>query len=202
ELVNVASYRVGLDLTTADTTFLPTTTVRFRAHPGASTWLDLVVPTVREVVVNGESRDPDAVYDGARVALDDLAQKNEVTVVAEAAYSRTGEGLHRFVDPVDDEVYLYSQFEVADARRVYACFDQPDLKATFQVTVRAPSHWQVVSNAPTPRPSKAEDGVRRWKFATTPRLPTYITALVAGPYHVERSQYEGRDRTVPLGLFC
>jgi aminopeptidase N len=202
DLIEVQSYDVKLDLTKGDTTFTSTTQIRFRIKPGSITWLDLIAPTVRKVVVNGEERDPATVYDGARVGLDNLAEENEVTVVADGAYMNTGEGLHRFVDPVDDEVYLYSQFEVADARRVYACFDQPDLKATFKLTVVAPDHWVVVSNSPVLRNAKSGKDKKRWTFAPTPRMSTYITALVAGPYHVEHSEYQGRDRTVPLGLYC
>ncbi|HSJ59697.1 MAG TPA: M1 family aminopeptidase, partial [Jiangellaceae bacterium] len=201
ELIEVDSYQVELDLTAGDTTFTSTTTVTFRIEPGAITWLDLIAPAVREVVVNGENRDPAVVYDGARVGLDNLAEENEVKVVADAAYMKTGEGLHRFVDPVDDEVYLYSQFEVADARRVFACFEQPDLKATFQFTVIAPEHWQVISNAPAQRPRKA-NGKRRWRFTVTPRISSYVTALVAGPYHVERSEHDGQERPIPLALYC
>ena len=121
-LVQVDSYDVTLDLTRGPDVFTTTTVVRFRAAEGASTWLDLVAPSVTEVEVNGERRDPSALADGARVALDGLAEENVVRVVADGAYMTTGEGLHRFVDPVDDEVYLYSQFEVADARRVFAVF--------------------------------------------------------------------------------
>jgi aminopeptidase N len=201
ELIEVDSYQIELDLTAGDTTFTSTTIVRFRIERGAITWLDLIAPAVREVVVNGENRDPAVVYDGARVGLDNLAEENEVKVVADAAYMKSGEGLHRFVDPVDDEVYLYSQFEVADARRVFACFEQPDLKATFQFTVIAPEHWQVISNAPAQRPRKA-NGKRRWRFAVTPRISSYVTALVAGPYHVERSEYDGQDRPIALALYC
>ncbi|HEX6336864.1 MAG TPA: aminopeptidase N, partial [Jiangellaceae bacterium] len=201
ELIEVDSYQVELNLTPGDTTFTSTTIVKFRIRPGAITWLDLIAPAVREVVVNGESRDPAVVYDGSRVGLDNLAEENEVKVVADAAYMRTGEGLHRFVDPVDDEIYLYSQFEVADARRVFACFDQPDLKAAFQFTVVAPEHWQVISNSPAQKPRKA-NGKRRWKFAVTPRISTYITALVAGPYHVEQGEYDSQNRSVPLALYC
>ncbi len=202
ELIEVESYQVELDLTTGDTTFTSSTVVKFRIKPGAITWLDLIAPEVREVVVNGENRDPAAVYDGARIGLDNLAEENEVKVVAEAAYMKTGEGMHRFVDPVDDEVYLYSQFQVADARRVFACFEQPDLKARFQFNVLAPEHWQVISNSPAHKPRKAGDGKKRWKFPATPALSTYVTALVAGPYHAEHSQYEGGERTIPLGLYC
>ena len=204
-LVEVDSYEIELDLTAGDKTFASTTTVRFRsAKKGASTWLDLVAPAVGEVVLNGTSLDALDVFDGSRIRLDGLAAKNEVRIVAEAAYMHTGEGLHRFVDPVDSEVYLYSQFEVADARRVFACFEQPDLKATFAFTVTAPGHWQVVSNSPTPEPSDVGDEtvVKRWEFEATPRISTYVTALVAGPYHVVRDEYAGKETTIPLGLFC
>jgi aminopeptidase N len=120
----------------------------------------------------------------------------------------TGEGLHRFVDPVDNEVYLYTQFEVPDSRRMFAVFEQPDLKATFAFTVTAPSHWDVISNSPTPQPADAppaEDAGARsvWKFAATPRLSSYVTALIAGPYQSVRSEVTSSDgRVVPLGVFA
>jgi aminopeptidase N len=203
-LLTIDSYEIDLDLTTGDTTFASTTTVRFRAEKGASTWLDLIAPAVEEVVLNGKKLDAPALFDGNRIRLDGLRAQNEVRVVAEASYMNTGEGLHRFVDPVDGEVYLYSQFEVADARRVFACFEQPDLKATFAFTVTAPAHWQVVSNSPTPEPADVDDrqDVKRWEFDATPRISTYVTALVAGPYHVVRDEFAGKEATVPLGLFC
>jgi aminopeptidase N len=205
DLIKVDAYRIELDLTTGEKTFRSTTTVQFRCtHEGADTWLDFIASTIDEVILNGTSLDPLSVYDGARIQLADLRAENEVRVVAEAAYMHTGEGLHRFVDPVDGEVYLYSQFEVPDARRVFACFEQPDLKATFALTVTAPEHWQVVSNSPTPEPTKVEGdaSVNQWVFEPTPRLSTYVTALVAGPYHVVRSEYSGKEATVPLGLLC
>jgi aminopeptidase N len=205
DLIEVDSYQIELDLTTGDTAFASTTTVRFRCtEEGASTWLDFIAPKVGEVVLNGTQLDAATVYDGSRIQLAGLQTENEVRVVAEAAYMHTGEGMHRFVDPVDGEVYLYTQFEVADARRVFACFEQPDLKATFALTVTAPAHWQVVSNSPTAPPTKVkgDDSAKQWIFEPTPRLSTYVTALVAGPYHVVRSEYSGKDATVPLGLFC
>ncbi len=194
-------YTVELDLTRGDDTFGSTTTVRFSAREGSSTWLDLIAPSVHEIVLNGSTLDPSTVFDGSRITLPGLAAENEVTVVADGAYMRTGEGLHRFVDPVDDEVYLYSQFEVADARRVFACFEQPDLKGTFTLTVDAPGHWHVVSNSPGTSVEQ-DSAIRRWTFETTPVLSTYVTAIVAGPYHVVRSEYEGRDGAIPLALYC
>jgi aminopeptidase N len=205
DLIEVDSYEIELDLTAGEKTFGSTTTVHFRcAQEGADTWLDFIAPTISELILNGTSLDPVSVYDGSRIQLTGLQADNEVRVVAEAAYMHTGEGLHRFVDPVDGEVYLYSQFEVPDARRVFACFEQPDLKATFAFTVTAPAHWQVVSNSLGPEPANIEgdDSARRWVFEPTPRLSTYVTAVVAGPYHVVRSEFVGKQATVPLGLFC
>ena len=154
-VVAVESYEIALDLTTGPETFASATTVRFTATEGASTFVDLVAPSVRSVVLNGRALDPAAVFADSRITLDGLAADNELVVVADCGYTNTGEGLHRFVDPVDGEVYLYTQFEVPDARRVFACFEQPDLKATFQFTVTAPAAWQVVSNEPTPEPVTA-----------------------------------------------
>ncbi|WP_434582174.1 aminopeptidase N [Carbonactinospora thermoautotrophica] len=202
-LLAVDSYDIQLDLTTSEETFASTTVVRFGCRePGASTFIDLVAPAVREITLNGRAPDPATVFDGTRIRLAELAADNELRVVADCAYMNTGEGLHRFVDPVDGGVYLYTQFEVADARRVYACFEQPDLKATFRFTITAPADWQVVSNSPTPVPEPVRDGVAVWRFAPTPRMSTYITALVAGAYHVVRDEYRRGDTRIPLGVFC
>lgn len=206
-LLDVASYAIELDLTTGETHFGTTTTLRFTCRePGASTFADLVDARVHEVTLNGRSLDPAAVYADNRLALDDLAAENELVVRAEGRYSHTGEGLHRFVDPVDDRVYLYSQFEVPDARRVFTTFEQPDLKAPFTFRVTAPAHWVVVSNAPTPdpRPLEAEGraGHAVWEFAPTKPLSTYVTAVVAGEYHAVHDVYEGAHGTIPLGHYC
>ncbi|NKX91880.1 aminopeptidase N [Sanguibacter hominis ATCC BAA-789] len=201
-IVATQSYEIDLDLTTGPTTFASTTVVRFTATQGASTFIDLVAPTVREVTLNGRSLDPAIVFADSRITLTDLAEQNELRVVADCAYTNTGEGLHRFVDPVDGEVYVYTQFEVPDSRRVFTVFEQPDLKATFQFTVTAPNGWQVVSNEPTPEPSVDGDKAT-YAFAPTPRISSYITALVAGPYWVARSELTSSDgRTIPLGVFC
>ncbi|MGB7983430.1 MAG: aminopeptidase N, partial [Candidatus Nanopelagicales bacterium] len=201
-LLAVRSYDIDLDLTTAPTSFDSTTTVTFTANePGASTWIDLIAAQVVSATLNGAPVDLSG-YTGQRLALTGLAADNTLVVAAQCAYSRTGEGLHRLVDPVDDEVYLYTQFEMADAQRVYACFDQPDLKADFTWHVTGPEHWQVVSNSPTPSPTPVRAGVARWDFAATARMSTYITALVAGPYHVVRDEYVGPHGTYPMGVFC
>jgi aminopeptidase N len=204
-LVEVRGYDVHVDLTRAPAddspTFPSTTTVSFTAAAGSSTWIDLIAPAVRRAVLNGVELDV-ATFTGTRLPLPELAADNVLVVEADCSYMRTGEGLHRFVDPVDKSIYLYTQFEVADARRVYACFDQPDLKASFALTVTAPDDWQVVSNSPTPEPEAGDGATGVWRFTPTGRLSTYVTAIVAGPYHVVRDEYVGPHGTYPLGVFC
>ena len=203
ETVAVDAYDVVLDLTRGERTFRSTTTVRFRATPGASTFVDAITDAVHSVVLNGTELDPAEVSDGVRIRLPELAEQNVLVVDADCLYMNTGEGLHRFVDPVDDEVYLYTQFEVADTRRMFAVFEQPDLKATFAFTVTAPEHWTVVSTQPTPEPVPAGEGTATWAFSPTPVVPCYVTALIAGPYasvHDELTSADGR--TVPLGLYA
>ncbi|MEU7042898.1 aminopeptidase N [Streptomyces varsoviensis] len=200
-LLTVDSYEIDLDLSGAQEggTYRSQTVVRFdAAEAGAESFIDLVAPSVREVVLNGAALDPAEVFADSRIALPGLlAGRNELKVVADCAYTNTGEGLHRFVDPVDQQAYLYTQFEVPDARRVFASFEQPDLKATFQFTVVAPEGWTVISNSPTPEPAG-----NVWRFEPTPRISSYITALIAGPYHSVHSSWEGNGRSVPLGIYC
>ncbi|MET9846570.1 aminopeptidase N [Streptomyces ossamyceticus] len=201
ELLSVDSYEIELDLTGAQEggTYRSVTTVRFDvARGGTETFIDLVAPAVHEVTLNGDALDPAEVFADSRITLPGLLEgRNVLRVAADCAYTNTGEGLHRFVDPVDDQAYLYTQFEVPDARRVFASFEQPDLKATFQFTVKAPTGWTVISNSPTPEP---RDDV--WVFEPTPRISTYITALIVGPYHSVHSVYEKEGQSVPLGIYC
>ena len=153
-LLDVATYEVAIDLTVGERTFGSATTVTFTCtEPGAEVFADLISEEVGSITLNGAALDPSTVHDGTRLRLTDLAADNVLTVVARCPYMNTGEGLHRFVDPVDKSVYLYSQFEVADSRRVFTVFDQPDLKATFTFTVTAPADWQVVSNQASDRKS-------------------------------------------------
>jgi aminopeptidase N len=207
-LIDVESYEVSLDLTRGEKVFGSTTAVKFTAKPGSSTFIDAVTHAVHSVSLNGRELDPAEVSDGVRIQLPELEAENHLLVVAEAPYMNTGEGLHRFVDPVDNEVYLYTQFEVPDSRRMFAVFEQPDLKASFTFTVTAPSHWDVVSNSPTPVPVETipgEDGSARsvWEFTPTPRLSSYVTALIAGPYQSVRSEVTSAEgRVTPLGIFA
>ncbi|MGW2893089.1 aminopeptidase N [Streptomyces sp. NPDC001212] len=209
-LLSVDGYEVSLDVRSAvgeDTgngprTFRSVTTIRFRCNePGASSFADLLAPSVTAVSLNGRDLDPSEVFDGSRILLEDLSADNELVVDAQCAYSRTGEGLHRFVDPEDGEVYLYTQYEPADSRRVFANFEQPDLKAPFRFEVRAPEDWPVWSNGAGER----QDGV--WRFAETKPISTYITCVVAGPYHRVTDSYErvfedGTRLEIPLGALC
>jgi aminopeptidase N len=198
-LLDVESYHVELDLTGGEITFGSVTTVSFRcASPGASTFIDLTAPTVHEINLNGIRVGPES-FDGNRIRLDDLAESNELWIAADCAYSRSGEGLHRFTDPADGSVYMYSDLETFDAHRVYACFDQPDLKATFQLEVTARQGWQVISNtAPETIAQAPQTKTAFWAFPPTAVLPTYVTAVAAGPYHVVRDEHDG----IPLGIFC
>lgn len=202
-LIKVSSYEIDLDLTTGEKTFQSTTKVKFSAtKQGASTFIDAITHSVERVVLNGAELDPKTVSDGVRIQLDNLAAENELLVEATSNFMNTGEGLHRFVDPVDNEVYLYSQFEVPDSRRMYAVFEQPDLKATFQFNVTAPSYWKVVSNQPTPAPIVVDDTRSKWSFTPTPIISSYITALIAGPYVETRSELTSSNgKVIPLGVF-
>jgi aminopeptidase N len=210
QLISTRAYAVSLDLTCGPRTFRTVTTVEFDSNEvGAETFVDLIAESVETIELNGRPLDPAEHVSEGRIRLTDLQEHNVLTVDATGLYMNTGEGLHRFVDPVDGEVYLYTQFEVPDSRRVFTVFEQPDLKATFAFSVTAPAHWQVISNQPTPQPEAAPEAanvddvsVARWDFEATPRLSSYITALVAGPYDVVRDQVESRKGTVPLGVFC
>ncbi|MEF3113068.1 aminopeptidase N [Streptomyces chrestomyceticus] len=209
-LLSVDGYDVALDLRSAvlegeaARTFRSRTTIRFRcAEPGAATFADLVAPAVTAVTLNGRELDPAEVFDGTRVTLADLAAENTLVVDARCAYSRTGEGLHRFVDPEDGEVYLYTQYEPADARRVFANFEQPDLKAPFRFEVTAPDGWVVLSNGA----QEGEPTAGTYRFAETRPISTYITAVVAGPYHYVSDTYrrtlaDGTELEIPLGALC
>jgi aminopeptidase N len=201
-LVTVDRYGIELDLTTSgDKEFGSTTTVEFEALPGSDTYIDLAADRVRRAVLNGHDIDVSGYDESTGIPLRGLAQNNVLVVEADCRYSNTGEGLHRFVDPIDGHVYLYSQFETADAKRMFACFDQPDLKAVFDVTVVAPANWQVISNGAT---VAVEDNgtTKTHTFATTRKMSTYLVALIAGPYARWDDVYRDDHGEIPLGLFC
>ncbi|SUE13505.1 membrane alanyl aminopeptidase [Rhodococcus gordoniae] len=204
-ILSVDNYSIELDLTDGaggpgTTTFRSVTTVRFDATEGASTFIDLIAKTVHSATLNGEPVDVSGYSEESGIALTGLAAHNELVVDADCLYTNTGEGLHRFVDPTDDAVYLYSQFETADAKRMFACFDQPDLKATFDLRVTAAQDWAVISNADTVQTAAAQPGLHI--FRTTPRMSTYLVALIAGPYAVWSDEYTDEHGTIPLRIFC
>ena len=194
-LITDVTYNVRLDLTGAAPEIFGTTTrINWTStDTSQSIFVDLQVRSVERVVLNG--RVLEDVYQDGRIHLDGLTERNELVVEATGEYSRSGVGLHRFTDPVDGEVFLYTQFEPFEAHRVFACFDQPDLKAPFALSVLAPIGWEVISNAAVAE-GTPEDG--EWTFEETPPLPTYITAVVAGPYHKVTS----RHGDVDLGIYC
>ena len=205
-LITVDSYQINLDVTDGngapgERTFRSTTTVEFNALAGGDTVIDIAAETVRSASLNGHELDVSGYDESTGIPLRGLADHNVVVVDADCRYSNTGEGLHRFVDPVDDETYLYSQFETADAKRMFACFDQPDLKATFDIRLTAPKHWRVVSNGACT--TVTENGASAvHTFATTPRMSTYLVALVAGPYAVWEDAYTDEHGDIPLGIYC
>ncbi|HEY3925313.1 MAG TPA: aminopeptidase N [Acidothermaceae bacterium] len=203
---------VFLDLTSGAAKpdhFLSSTTIRFSCRePGASTFVDLVADEIRSITLNGVAIEPATNREADRLRLSNLAEHNELEIVAECRYMHSGEGMHRFTDPVDGRVYLYTQFETADAHRVYACFDQPDLKTTFELDVIAPGDWQVVSvTAPDVVPEQLAENPDtttsgHWHFPPTPPLSTYVTSVIAGPYHVVHDVHHGVTGDIPLGVYC
>jgi aminopeptidase N len=202
-LLRVDSYDVHLDLTRGDKLFRSTSVVTFDcAEPGAGSYADLVAAEVIEISLNGAQVDPAAACADGRIALPGLAARNELRVVADCAYTHDAKGMHRAVDSADGRVYLYTNLEPADARGVYACFEQPDLKASFSFHVTAPENWVVLSNEPAPEPVSA-GGSATWHFPPTPRISTYLTAVVAGEYHlVTGTHTTPGGQAIPLGLAC
>lgn len=201
EIVCPHSYFVDLDLT-GEETFKSVTTVKFSAVAGKNTFIDLIARSVSRITLNGRELDPNSFCD-SRIPLPITETENELTVAALCEYSHTGEGLHRAVDPADGEAYLYSQFEVADCRRMFAVFEQPDLKSVFTFSVRTPGHWKAFSVSPTPEPVYGADGTARWNFSPTEKISSYLTCLVAGPYEGVTDTYTSVDgRTVAMGAYC
>ena len=196
----VNSYVVTLDVTKGEETFYSKSEVSFTCNkPGYSTFIDAVGRSVISATLNGVAVDTSN-FDGESIFLTNLAADNLLVIEIEAEYSKSGEGLQRSVDPSDGEVYLYSQGETAHIRNMFPCFDQPSLKATFTLTVTTPGHWEAVSNNPVESKTQKGDLVE-WKFSTTPRITTYLDALIAGPYSHVHDVYKG-EKEIPLGIYC
>jgi aminopeptidase N len=204
-LLEVQSHDIWLDLTRGERLFGSVAEISFScAEPGATSYADLVAETVHEITLNGQPVDPGTAWADGRIALPPLAATNVLRVVADCRYTSESSGLHRSQDSADDRVYLYTCFEPADARTMFANFEQPDLKAAFTFHVTAPAHWVVLSNQPSPEPVAGQnDGTAVWHFEPTPRISTYLTAIVAGEYHLVSSSYTTvTGQVVPLGLAC
>jgi aminopeptidase N len=199
-IVKVSSYAIDLDLTTGAENFRVKTTVRFAGlKPGATTYIDCVGARVISAKLNGADFDPR--FDGETIYLPALAAENVLEIEHDGVYSNSGEGLHRFVDPADDEVYLYTQFETGDARRMYACFDQPDQKATFAISTITPAHWEIISNYAVESTKELVNQKKFTQFATSQVISTYVTAIVAGAYTSVHDEYKG-EKTIPLGIYA
>ncbi|HWG98288.1 MAG TPA: aminopeptidase N [Pilimelia sp.] len=202
-LLTVTGYDISLDLTDGagapgEGTFRSTTRVQFRCtEPGAATFIEVAAERIRSATLNGAPVDTSGWSAERGLELPGLAGENVLVVDADFRYTASGQGLHRSVDPVDREVYLYSQFETTDAQRVFACFDQPDLKSRFTWHATVPAHWTVISNMPESgrEPAGAATTVH---FAESAVMSTYITALCAGPYHAVRDHHDGID----LAVYC
>ena len=213
-LISTASYDVSLDVRHAADPdmagYTSRSVITFTAsEPGSSTFLDFIGAGVHSVFLNGRRLPVEDVVDGSRIRLDNLLAENQVTVTGTALYSRSGEGMHRFVDPADGKTYLYTQYEPADARRVFANFEQPDLKATYTFHVMAPAQWEVASNGAEVKRTllTSDPATACWDFATTLPMSTYITAILAGPYFKAEDRWQatlddGTHLDVPLALYC
>ena len=200
EIIKVESYKIDLDVTTGAETFLVKTTIKFAGlKPGSTTFLDCVGKRVISAKLNGADFDPK--FDGETIFLPAIAADNTLEIEHEGIYSNSGEGLHRFVDPADNEVYLYTQFETGDARRMYACFDQPDQKATFTISTITPKHWAVISNYGIESAKDLDGDRKHTQFATSQVISTYVTAIVAGAYTSVHDEYKG-EKTIPMGIYA
>ncbi|MFJ2937661.1 aminopeptidase N [Streptomyces sp. NPDC087219] len=192
QLLDVQHYSVDLDLTTGDETFGSTSLIRFTARTAGDTFVELKPETLHSALLDDEPLDVTAL-DGNRLPLRLSEGEHVLRISTTMRYSRTGEGMHRFADPSDGESYVYTQLFMEDVQRVFAAFDQPDLKAVFEMTVTAPEGWTVLANGIT---EQQPDG--RWRSAATPPLSTYFVCVAAGPWHSVRTEHAG----LPFGIHC
>ncbi|MFE5658174.1 aminopeptidase N [Streptomyces sp. NPDC056517] len=192
QLLDVQHYSVDLDLTTGDETFGSTSLIRFTARTAGDTFVELKPETLHSALLDDEPLDVGAL-DGNRLPLRLSEGEHVLRISTTMRYSRTGEGMHRFADPSDGESYVYTQLFMEDVQRVFAAFDQPDLKAVFEMAVTAPEGWTVLANGIT---EQQPDG--RWRSAATPPLSTYFVCVAAGPWHSVRTEHAG----LPFGIHC
>jgi aminopeptidase N len=200
-LVSEPVYTVSLELDGKGDTFSCFASIDFKSKENSNTWIDLVSPLVESIWLNGEELNVKEVFDGTRIKLSNLKIDNQLKIKAQCSYMNTGEGLHRHIDPVDNEVYIYTQFEVPDCRRVFPVFEQPDIKGVLNLTVKTPSKWTVISNTQTPEPKNIENDFSIWNFNQTPKMSSYLYAICAGPYAKKTDIYEGKFGRYPLAIF-
>ncbi|MGA0082823.1 MAG: aminopeptidase N [Candidatus Nanopelagicales bacterium] len=200
-LVSDPVYTVSLELDGKGETFSCFASIDFKAQENSNTWIDLVSPLVESIWLNGEELNVKEVFNGTRIQLRNLNPENKLKIKAQCSYMNTGEGLHRHIDPVDNEVYIYTQFEVPDCRRVFPVFEQPDIKGVLNLTVKTPTKWTVISNTETPAPKNIENNFSIWTFNQTPKMSSYLYAICAGPYARKTDIYEGKFGKYPLAIF-
>ncbi|HWJ07846.1 MAG TPA: aminopeptidase N, partial [Nocardioides sp.] len=191
--IAVTSYDVELDLSVADDTFASRTTVRFTSG-ALRTFVEVKPRALHAAHLDGAPLSP-ADLDRGRLPLDLAAGEHELVVEATMAFRNDGEGLHRSVDPADGLAYVYGMSFMDAAPSIFACFDQPDLKAPYTMRVTAPADWLVRGNAPA-RETGGDARVRHWELGPTPPLATYFVTVVAGPYHLVEDAHDG----IALGL--
>jgi aminopeptidase N len=207
--IHKVSYQLALDFTAGSEEFKGKTVIRFDIKPkakeqGNPILLDLEGGTVTALSLNKKEltdfNTPER-FDGHHLffKIEELQNaSNEIEVSYSHPYSDTGNGLHRFKDPADQEEYLYSNFEPYNAHRMFPCFDQPDLKATYQLTVQAPAKWEVISSTAAQLIEPIQSQTKKWTFPTTKSFSTYVFAVVAGPFASWKSDANG----IPLGLYA
>jgi aminopeptidase N len=192
------SYDLSLDLEAGAKTYRGDVAVGFSHEGAGDTFLEFSGGTIERFEVNGAPVEPE--WSDHRLLLrgEWLEADNLVRLAYENRYDHGGEGFHQFIDPQDGEEYLYTQFEPYQAHRLFPCFDQPDLKAAYRLTVDAPQGWRVVSSAAEVDGENLGDDRRRHHFEPSLAFSTYLFAVLAGPYQVVRDEHGG----VPLGLYC
>ncbi|MFJ7491344.1 aminopeptidase N [Streptomyces sp. NPDC097727] len=193
QFLDVHRYTIDLDLTGGEETFDSRTVIQFTAAAAGDTFVELKPATLRSISLDGQPLDPTDLTENRFPLTALTAGTHELRIDAAMRYSRTGEGMHRFTDPTDGETYVYTQLFMEDVQRVFAAFDQPDLKSVFELTVTAPARWTVLGNG-----IAEHRGDGRWTLAATPLISTYLVAVAAGPWHSVTTEHAG----LPFGIHC
>ncbi|WP_424860834.1 aminopeptidase N [Streptomyces sp. MMS24-I29] len=193
QFLDVQRYTIDLDLTAGEETFDSRTVIQFTAAAAGDTFVELKPATLRSISLDGQPLDPAGLVENRFPLTALTAGAHELRVDAAMRYSHTGEGMHRFTDPTDGETYAYTQLFMEDVQRVFAAFDQPDLKSVFELAVTAPEGWTVLGNG-----IAEHRGDGRWTLAPTPLISTYLVAVAAGPWHSVTTEHAG----LPFGIHC